>query len=45
MGEGVGPSASPAQAGEVFSGQIQTDQDVEVLGRNTHTPPSEKAAS
>ena len=37
MGEGVKTvRLSADQAGEVFSGQIQTDQDVEVLDRNVH---------
>ena len=37
MGEGVKiVRLSSDQAGEVFSGQIQTDQDVEVLDRNLH---------
>src|SRR5690348_2686968 len=37
MGEGVKTvRLSVDQAGEVFSGQIQTDQDVEVLDRNVH---------
>src|ERR1700676_119698 len=37
MGEGVKiVRLSVEQPGEVFSGQIQTDQDVEVLDRNLH---------
>ena len=37
MGEGIKTvRLSADQAGEVFSGQIQTDQDVEVLDRNVH---------
>ena len=37
MGEGIKTvRLSVDQAGEVFSGQIQTDQDVEVLDRNVH---------
>jgi DNA-directed RNA polymerase subunit alpha len=37
MGEGVKTVRVVAnQAGEVFSGQIETDQDVEVLDRNLH---------
>jgi len=37
MGEGIKTVRLTAdQAGEVFSGQIQTDQDVEVLDRNVH---------
>jgi DNA-directed RNA polymerase subunit alpha len=37
MGEGVKiVRLSVQQPGEVFSGQIQTDQDVEVLDRNLH---------
>jgi len=37
MGEGIKTvRLSADQTGEVFSGQIQTDQDVEVLDRNVH---------
>ena len=37
MGEGIKTvRLSAEQPGEVFSGQIQTDQDVEVLDRNLH---------
>src|SRR2546426_2945278 len=36
MGEGVKTVRLVSEAGEVLSGQIQTDQDVEVLDRNLH---------